>query len=32
MTSLPDTSKPGQKKLGLVIDLDTCVEIGRAHV
>jgi Fe-S-cluster-containing dehydrogenase component len=25
MTSLPDTSKPGQKKLGLVIDLDTCV-------
>ena len=25
MTSLPDTSQPGQKKLGLVIDLDTCV-------
>ncbi len=25
MTSLPDTSGPGQKKLGLVIDLDTCV-------
>jgi Fe-S-cluster-containing dehydrogenase component len=25
MTSLPDTSHPGQKKLGLVIDLDTCV-------
>ena len=25
MTSLPDTSRPGQKKLGLVIDLDTCV-------
>jgi Fe-S-cluster-containing dehydrogenase component len=25
MTSLPDTSAPGQKKLGLVIDLDTCV-------
>lgn len=25
MTSLPDTSKPGQKKLGLVIDLDICV-------
>jgi Fe-S-cluster-containing dehydrogenase component len=25
MTSLPDTTKPGQKKLGLVIDLDICV-------
>jgi len=25
MTSLPDTSQPGQKKLGLVIDLDICV-------
>jgi Fe-S-cluster-containing dehydrogenase component len=25
MTSLPDTTNPGQKKLGLVIDLDTCV-------
>ena len=25
MTSLPDTSAPGQKKLGLVIDLDICV-------
>jgi Fe-S-cluster-containing dehydrogenase component len=25
MTSLPDTSAPGEKKLGLVIDLDTCV-------
>jgi len=25
MTSLPDTSSPGQVKLGLVIDLDTCV-------
>ncbi|MGE4247733.1 MAG: 4Fe-4S dicluster domain-containing protein [Parvibaculaceae bacterium] len=25
MTSLPDTSKPGQKKLGLLIDLDICV-------
>lgn len=25
MTSLPDTSLPGQKKLGLVIDLDICV-------
>ncbi|MDF2095615.1 4Fe-4S dicluster domain-containing protein [Aquibaculum arenosum] len=25
MTSLPDTSAAGQKKLGLVIDLDTCV-------
>jgi len=25
LTSLPDTSKPGQKKLGLVIDLDICV-------
>jgi Fe-S-cluster-containing dehydrogenase component len=25
MTSLPDTSHPGQKKLGLVIDLDICV-------
>ena len=25
MTSLPDTSGPAQKKLGLVIDLDTCV-------
>src|SRR5437870_1194038 len=25
MTSLPNTSAPGQKKLGLVIDLDTCV-------
>lgn len=25
MTSLPDTTRPGQKKLGLVIDLDTCV-------
>jgi Fe-S-cluster-containing dehydrogenase component len=25
VTSLPDTSRPGQKKLGLVIDLDTCV-------
>jgi Fe-S-cluster-containing dehydrogenase component len=25
MTSLPDTSSPGQKKLGLVIDLDICV-------
>ena len=25
MTLLPDTSQPGQKKLGLVIDLDTCV-------
>jgi Fe-S-cluster-containing dehydrogenase component len=25
MTALPDTSRPGQKKLGLVIDLDTCV-------
>ncbi len=25
MTSLPDMSRPGQKKLGLVIDLDTCV-------
>ncbi len=25
MTSLPDTTAPGQKKLGLVIDLDTCV-------
>jgi sulfite dehydrogenase (quinone) subunit SoeB len=25
VTSLPDTSAPGQKKLGLVIDLDTCV-------
>ena len=25
MTSVPDTSAPGQVKLGLVIDLDTCV-------
>jgi Fe-S-cluster-containing dehydrogenase component len=25
VTSLPGTSRPGQKKLGLVIDLDTCV-------
>ncbi len=25
MTSLPNTTAPGQKKLGLVIDLDTCV-------
>src|SRR6185436_6969252 len=25
MTSLPETTAPGQKKLGLVIDLDTCV-------
>jgi len=25
MTSLPDISRPGQKKLGLVIDLDICV-------
>ena len=25
MTTLPDTTMPGQKKLGLVIDLDTCV-------
>ena len=25
MTTLPDTTRPGQKKLGLVIDLDTCV-------
>jgi len=25
MTTLPDTSAPGQKKLGLVIDLDICV-------
>jgi Fe-S-cluster-containing dehydrogenase component len=25
MTSLPDVSQPGQKKLGLVIDLDICV-------
>jgi Fe-S-cluster-containing dehydrogenase component len=25
MTSLPDTGEPGQKKLGLVIDLDICV-------
>jgi sulfite dehydrogenase (quinone) subunit SoeB len=25
MTSLPDSSTPGQVKLGLVIDLDTCV-------
>ncbi len=25
MTSLPDASQPSQKKLGLVIDLDTCV-------
>ena len=25
MTTLPDTTRPGQKKLGLVIDLDICV-------
>ena len=25
MTSLPDVTQPGQKKLGLVIDLDICV-------
>ena len=25
MTSLPDVTAPGQVKLGLVIDLDTCV-------
>jgi sulfite dehydrogenase (quinone) subunit SoeB len=25
LTALPDSSKPGQKKLGLVIDLDICV-------
>lgn len=25
MTSLPDSSRPGQKKLGLVINLDSCV-------
>ena len=25
MTSLPDSAAPGQVKLGLVIDLDTCV-------